>query len=120
MLFRSLGGVEPPNTFAALPDESVRRLYATERFEPGTANSIDSLDRLLDELAVTRAHGFAINSGESEDDVASVAIPLHDRGGVVIAGVGCSAPRHRLHPEDGPKVAATMLQIVAASTFAER
>jgi len=103
---------------AALTDDSVRRLYAAEQFEPGTVNSIDSLDRLLDELATTRAQGFAVNSGESEDDVASVAVPLHDRGGVVIAAVGCSAPRHRLHSEDAESIAAKMLHIVAASTFA--
>lgn len=104
---------------AALTDEAVRRLYASERFEAGTANSIGSLDRLLDELATTRAHGFAVNSGESEDDVASVSVPLHDRGGVVIAAVGCSAPRHRLHPEDAPAIASQMVRIVDASSFTE-
>lgn len=103
---------------AAMADDSVRRLYAVERFQPGTANSIDSLDRLLTELATIRANGFAVNSGESEDDVVSVAVALHDRGGAVIAAVGCAAPRHRLHPEDAAPIAARMLRIVAASTFA--
>lgn len=103
---------------AALTDDAVRRLYATERFEVGTANSIDSLERLLDEVATTRGHGYAVNSGESEDDVASVAVPLYDRGGVVIAAVGCAGPRHRLHPEDAESIAARMLRVVGASTFA--
>jgi DNA-binding IclR family transcriptional regulator len=94
-------------------------LYAAERFEPGTAHSIDSLDRLLDELVTTRARGYAVNTGESEEDVASVSVPLHDRGGVVIAAVGCSAPRHRLHPEDAPAIAATMLSMVADSEFGD-
>jgi IclR family acetate operon transcriptional repressor len=100
---------------AALPDESVRRLYAAERFEPGTVHSIDSLDRLLAELAVTRTRGYAVNTGESEEDVASVAVALHDRRGAVIAAIGCSAPRHRLHPEDAATIAAAMQSIVAGS-----
>jgi DNA-binding IclR family transcriptional regulator len=105
---------------AAMTDDAVRRLYASERFEPGTVHSIDSLDRLLDELAITRSRGYAVNTGESEEDVASVAVPLHDRGGVVIASVGCSAPRHRLHPEDAAPIATAMLAIVDGSDFASR
>jgi IclR family transcriptional regulator, acetate operon repressor len=105
---------------ATLTEDAVRRLYAPERFEPGTVHSIDSLDRLLDELAITRSRGYAVNTGESEEDVASVAVPLHDRGGVVIAAVGCSAPRHRLHPEDAASIASSMLAIVDSSDFASR
>lgn len=103
---------------AAMSDDSVRRLYSSEHFEPGTPNSIETLDRLLAELATTRRHGYALNSGESEEDVASVAVALHDRSGVVVAAVGCAAPRHRLAAEDGARIAAIMTAVVGTSTFA--
>lgn len=102
-----------------LSDDAVRRLYAGKPFESATARSIDSLDRLIAELAVTRARGFAISLGESEDDVTSVAVPLAADGGRAIAAVGCAAPQHRLDADHLGDVAAEM-RLAVSDAFDRR
>ena len=98
---------------AALDDDTVRRLYGTDGPPSRGGRSIGEIDVLLAQLADCRRHGYAVNSGESEDDVVSVAIPLLAHSGVV-AAVGCAAPQHRLHLSDAAKVAEVMRSCAAA------
>lgn len=99
---------------ASVPDESLRRLYAHGSLEPATPASIDSVDRLMRELVETRRRGYAVNTGESEPDVSSVAVAIVDPTGVAIAAIGCSAPRHRLPPSEVEHVAAVLRDGIAA------
>lgn len=100
---------------ADLGDDTVTRLFAGERFEPATGRTIDSLPRLLAELAATRQRGYATSQGESEDDVVSVAVALAGDGSRPLATVGCAAPAHRLDERQFGDVARIMQEAVRAA-----
>lgn len=101
---------------AAMGDDAVRRLYRGRTLPTRTPVSIGDLDTLLAELDECRRLGFAVNSGESEADVVSVAISLRDRDGTVIAAVSCAAPQHRLDIADSAAVVGRMRTVVASCT----
>lgn len=100
---------------ASVSDDTLRRLYGGRELATGTPNSIGDIDVLLADLDECRRLGYAVNSGESEDDVVSVAIALQDRDGTVVAALSCAAPQHRLAVVDAAEVAARMQTVVAAS-----
>ena len=99
---------------AARTDEEVRWLLGNRSLPLRTSRSIVSVDTLLAHLEVCRRLGYAVTIGESEDDVVSVAVPIRDTHGNVIAAIGCAAPHHRLDERDAPDVAATMQRAVEA------
>ena len=99
---------------ANVTDESLRRLYAHEHLEPATPASIDSFDRLAREIVETRDRGYAVNTGESEPDVSSVAVAIFDHASVAVAAMGCSAPRHRLEAAEVERVAAVLREEIDA------
>lgn len=100
---------------AALDDELLRRLYPSDPLTSGTARSIRSVDQLLADLARCREAGFAVNSGESEDDVVSIAVPVADAHATTIAAVSCAIPRHRIRDRDVPAVARMMLDVIQST-----
>ncbi len=79
---------------AAFSDREVTARYKNRRLEPLTPRTIDSLSKLLAELAVVRKQGWATNDQETMMGHRSLAVPLHS-GGEVLAGlgVGCDVAR---------------------------
>jgi IclR family transcriptional regulator, pca regulon regulatory protein len=77
---------------AALSDAEVRARYRNRRIEAPTPNSIDTLDRLLAELAQVRENGYwAINDQETLMGHRSIAVPLRSKENIQAAlGVGCN------------------------------
>lgn len=64
---------------AELSPESFQRVYpAGSALDRVTDRSIDSVDKLRDELVKVRRRGFAVNSEESEEGVGSVAMAFRD------------------------------------------
>lgn len=59
---------------------------------PMTPASIDSLDRLNQELAVVRERGWADEYCESNPDVTCVAAPIYRTGGACVAAMSISVP----------------------------
>jgi IclR family pca regulon transcriptional regulator len=55
-----------------------------------TANTVTDPADLLEELETVRAQGYSIVDQELEEGLRSVAVPVHDAGGVVIAAVNIS------------------------------
>lgn len=100
---------------AGVSDDTLRRLYGGPALPTGTPNSIGDIEVLLGDLHECRRMGFAVNSGESEDDVVSVAIALRDREGAVVAAVSCAAPQHRLAVADAVGIAARMRALVESA-----
>jgi IclR family acetate operon transcriptional repressor len=90
---------------SGLSDGAVGDLYRTDELPTGTPNSIGSLGELLADLDRCRRSGFAVSDGESEEDLVSVAVPLADASGDVVAAVSCAAPVTRLRPSKAPEVA---------------
>ena len=79
---------------AALPDRDVVSRYKGRRLEAPTPRTIDSIERLLAELAEVREKGWAINDQETMMGHRSIAVPLRSGGQTYAAlGVGCDVAR---------------------------
>lgn len=70
------------------------------RMVPLTQNTITDKKRFLAELRRIRKRGFSINNGETDIGVRSVAAPVRDDLGQVIAGVNISVPSIRVTLQD--------------------
>ncbi|MDR1798706.1 MAG: IclR family transcriptional regulator [Bifidobacteriaceae bacterium] len=83
------------------PEAEVARWAAASAFERLTPTTLVTPASLLEDLALVRSRGFAIDNEERELGVACVAAPVTDHRGEVVAAVSVAAPRVRL-PQDLP------------------
>jgi DNA-binding IclR family transcriptional regulator len=106
---------------AELSDGEVAELYAgVDPLAAATPRSITSFAELRDDLERCRRQGFAVNLGESEDDICSVAVAVRDATGSAVAAIGCAGPSSRLPPDSAPDVAAVLrrsLEDLGAATI---
>lgn len=72
---------------AFLPAEHQQRLVQGMRLAPRTPRTITSRPAFLAELARVRRHGYGENRGESEPSMCSIAAPIRDPLGRVVATV---------------------------------
>lgn len=74
---------------ATMHESQVRRLFADSWPEPMSPRSVRSIEGLLDELAATRARGFAIDNGQTREGAYCFGAPVFDGSGngIAIAGV---------------------------------
>lgn len=95
-----------------LSAEELRRLFPTERLDSLTKNSIATRSDLEADLDRVRRRGFATSSEESEDGVASVAVPVPAQGDARYA-INVSVPINRMTSAAKAQFAAA-LQAAAA------
>lgn len=72
---------------AFLPPDRQQRLVQEMRLAPKTSRTITSRADFLAELARVRRQGYAENRGESQPGMCSIAAPIRDRLGHVVASV---------------------------------
>lgn len=86
---------------ATLPRAAIDEIYRRERLIPIPTRSIRTKAVLLKQLAIVRKRGFAHSCGESEEDVASIAVAQATRNGgtvaVSIASPATRATRERIN-----------------------
>lgn len=95
---------------AQFSDREVQRLYPDEVLERITPNSIGTRSELLKELSRIRRRGYAVNREESEDGVASVAVPIRTRAPGLRLALNAAAPVNRLKASQYPMVAAALVE----------
>lgn len=81
------------------PDERRRVFRGREQlheYTPATITSREALEAHLDDV---RRDGYATDMGEFREYQRSVAVPIHDATGRVIAAMTCSGPVERMTPE---------------------
>lgn len=83
---------------ANLRDEEIELYLARHPLEPLTGKTIVDPDKLRAELASIRRRGYAISLGERQEGAASVAAPVFDHDGLVIAAISVSGPASRFKP----------------------
>lgn len=77
---------------AALPTEEAReRLRSTER-KPLTPHTLTKIDDLMEELNSVRGAGYAINDQELELGLRSIAVPVRNIAGKVVAALNVGVP----------------------------
>jgi IclR family acetate operon transcriptional repressor len=99
---------------AQMTDEQVAELYPTsaEPFPARTERSITTQAKLLKEVARSRARGYAANSGETEEDVGSVAVAFHDFAGRP-AAIAVAAPTSRLSAQRISRIGELMIETIS-------
>lgn len=80
---------------SGMPPDRVRRIarHGLERFTPRT---ITQVERLLDNLAATRALGYYVDDEEKNEGMRCVAAPILNATGEVVAGISISGPSARV------------------------
>lgn len=74
-------------------------LFGGKALKAYTKNTIPGVRSLAKECEAIRARGFATDESEYLEGVRCLAAPIRDRGGVVIASIGISAPAARFPKE---------------------
>ncbi|MCV7380235.1 IclR family transcriptional regulator [Mycobacterium alsense] len=95
---------------AQLSEAELRQLIRSEELERITARSIGSRTELEAELTRIRERGYAINREESEEGVASVAVPIPTRAPGLRLALNAAAPQNRLDGSRYPSVAAALVK----------
>ena len=90
------------------------QLYPTsaEPFAARTERSITTQAKLLKEVSRARARGYAVNSGETEEDVGSVAVAFRDFAGRP-AAIAVAAPTSRLSAQRISRIGDLMIEAIA-------
>jgi IclR family transcriptional regulator, pca regulon regulatory protein len=81
---------------AALPGDRLNAYLDTATLAPLTERTIVDQDRLRAEVERTRTRGWCLVDQELEDGVRSIAVPVHDAAGRVVAAVNTSAHATRV------------------------
>lgn len=88
---------------AELDRAELRQLFPKPKLEPLTDRTPRTRRELEAELETVREQGYATNFGESETEVAAVAVPIRDAHGTVRAAMAISAPLARASEDDIPR-----------------
>jgi IclR family pca regulon transcriptional regulator len=80
---------------AARPPAERAAYLRTARLEPLTLHTVTDPDRLADVLAEVADQGFALLDQELEEGLRSIAVPVHDASGGVVAAMNVSASARR-------------------------
>jgi DNA-binding IclR family transcriptional regulator len=93
---------------AQLSEAELRQVLSHETLERITSRSIGTRTELEAELSRIRERGYAINREESEEGVASVAVPIPTRAPGLRLALNAAAPQNRLDASRYPSVAAAL------------
>lgn len=85
---------------AAMSDDDLDRFLATATIEKRTPSTISSRAALRDEIDRVREQGWSIVDQELEIGVRSVAVPIRDARGEVVATVNASAHSSRVELDE--------------------
>jgi IclR family pca regulon transcriptional regulator len=72
---------------AALPEDEARRLLAARPLAARTQHTLTDVEAILAQLAQVRAQGYAVIDQEVESGLCSIALPLVNARGQVVAAV---------------------------------
>ena len=94
---------------AWLPSDERGRIYATHGLPPHTLHTITDPVLLEEELVRVRERGYAENINESELGASSVAAPIRDVSGSVIAAIAIAVPAARLSRDSMRRLASEVV-----------
>src|SRR5690606_29160902 len=83
-----------------MPAAEIRRRFAGAPLEAYTPHTATDLDSLIALLAADRARGYVLSRSAYEEGIASVAAPVRDADGAVIAAINISTPEATLKGDE--------------------
>ena len=81
---------------AFLPQEKFEELAGANDLPRRTENTITSLEKLKEHLALVRRRGYALDNEENEIGIRCIGAPIRDQRGEVIAAISISVPASRM------------------------
>jgi IclR family transcriptional regulator, acetate operon repressor len=84
---------------AWLPPTELDRIVADKGLTAFTPNTIVDIDRLREELRLTRRNGYAIDREEFQPGVICIGSAIRDHAGSVVGSISVSSPIFRATPE---------------------
>ncbi|WP_421617557.1 IclR family transcriptional regulator [Brevibacillus sp. TJ4] len=84
---------------AFLSEEKLKSFYDSVSLPSFTSQTKTMIDDLKKELEEIRQNGYAISKEEFEIGICSVAVPIFDRDGVIVAAINVAAPVSVMRPE---------------------
>jgi len=85
---------------AGLPPTERRQRLARMPLAARTSRTVTDVDQLMDVLERVQREGHALVHGELEEGLVSMAAPIVNRAGRVVAAINVSAQDQRVPPED--------------------
>jgi DNA-binding IclR family transcriptional regulator len=79
-----------------LEDDALRRLLAATVAPSPTGRAETDVERLVAQVRASRAQGFAVGIGETDEHAGCVAAPVLDAAGRCVAAISIAAPEQRL------------------------
>ena len=98
---------------AFLPPEAVEEQLASCTFTQLTRNTIPDRPRFLEELALVRKRGYALDNEEFEEGLRCIAAPVRDHAGAVAGAVGIAGPSFRMGGERLSKLSRVVMDVAA-------
>ncbi|MFM1653160.1 IclR family transcriptional regulator [Brevibacillus sp. B_LB10_24] len=80
-------------------EEQIKEMLIDAELQPYTTQTKTMINDLLQELEVIRKQGYSLSNGEFESGIRSIAAPIFDNAGDVIAAVNVAAPEAILPDE---------------------
>jgi IclR family acetate operon transcriptional repressor len=84
---------------AWLPPSELDRIIADKGLSSFTPNTIVDIEKLREELRLTRRNGFAIDREEFQSGVICIGAAIRDHAGGVVGSISVSSPVFRATPE---------------------
>jgi IclR family acetate operon transcriptional repressor len=81
---------------AHLPADEVEEIVAAYPPVRHTEHSLVTLDEIMDDLALVRERGYALDDQESEIGLKCVGVPIIEPGGIVTHAISISGPARRI------------------------
>ena len=100
---------------AALPDAEARALLCSSKLKANTPHTITDPDSLMAVLADIREAGYAVIDQELEIGLCSIAVPLENARGQVVAALNIGAPAALVPAAEMPKRYLPALRAVQAA-----
>jgi IclR family pca regulon transcriptional regulator len=85
---------------ANLPPEEMEASLSRIEFSPYTDHTLTSVDQLRQALLAARRDGYAIVDEELQVGLRSMAVPIQNRMGCVVAAISSGAHGHRISVQD--------------------
>jgi IclR family pca regulon transcriptional regulator len=104
---------------AGLPDEQLAAYLDRADLQRLTSHTLTTPDELRAELERVRTQGWALVDQELEEGLRSIAAPIRDRSGAVVAAVNVSAHASRASTEAAHKTLLPPLLETAARIEAD-
>lgn len=99
---------------AFLPPDQAKDLLEQSQRQKNTPHTLVEVEELIDELQRVRAQGYAVINQELELGLCSIAVPLYDARGRVIAAINIGAPAAQIAANEMADRFLMPLQKVAA------